>query len=76
MKSKDLDYAIIILMILSSLYVTFTGLVMDLLDLPMLVFHNYAGYISVVLAGIHLIRNWRRVKIFLRGRSGTLLEQR
>jgi hypothetical protein len=62
-------------MVLSSLYVALTGLEMDLLDLPMLVFHNYAGYISVVLAGIHLIRNWRRVKTFLRRRSGMLLEQ-
>ncbi len=74
MKSKDLDYAIIIIMVLSGLYVILTGLLMDLLALPMLVFHNYAGYISAVLAGIHLIRNWRRAKIVLRKRRGIFLK--
>ena len=65
MKSKDLDYLIIIIMVLCGLYVALTGLVMDVLDLPMLVFHNYAGYVSTILAGIHLFRNWRRARSFL-----------
>ena len=65
MRSKDLDHLIIITMVLCGLYVALTGLVMDVLSLPMLVFHNYAGYISTVLAGVHLIRNWQRVKSFL-----------
>ena len=62
---SNLDYLIIIIMVLCGFYVALTGLVMDVLNLPMLVFHNYAGYISTILAGIHLIRNWRRVKSFL-----------
>jgi hypothetical protein len=69
MQSKNLDYLIITIMVLCGLYVALTGLVMDLLDLPMLIFHNYAGYASTVLAGVHLIRNWRRVKFFLMEKS-------
>ncbi|MBN1993572.1 MAG: hypothetical protein JW953_12805 [Anaerolineae bacterium] len=66
MQSKNLDYLIIIIMVLCGLYAALTGLVMDVLNLPMLIFHNYAGYISTILAGIHLARNWERVKIVLR----------
>jgi hypothetical protein len=72
MKRKDLDYLIIIVMTLCGLYVTLTGLVMDVLNLPMLIFHNYAGYASAILAGVHLIRNWRRVKSFLWKKTETL----
>jgi hypothetical protein len=70
MKSKDLDYLIITMMVLCGLYVALTGLVMDVLDLPMLIFHNYAGYISTVLAGVHLVRHWRRIRYFLWKRGG------
>ena len=76
MKRKDLDYLIIIIMVLCGLYVALTGLVMDVLNLPMLVFHNYAGYVSMVLAGVHLIRNWRRVKFFLWKRAETSFNYR
>ncbi len=76
MKSKDLDYAIIIVMVLSGLYVILTGLLMDLLALPMLVFHNHAGYISAILAGIHLLRNWRKVKIVLQKRREIFLKHK
>ena len=65
MNSKGLDYLIIIMIVLCGLYVALTGLVMDVLNLPVLVFHNYAGYISTVLAGVHLMRNWGRVKSWI-----------
>jgi hypothetical protein len=35
-------------------YVAITGLVMDLLNLPMIAFHDYAGYACAALAGVHL----------------------
>ncbi len=76
MQSKDLDYLIIIIMVLCGLYVALTGLVMDVLDLPMLVFHNYAGYASAILAGVHLVRNWRRVRYFLWERVGASFNHR
>ena len=70
MKRRNLDYAIIAIMLASGFYVAITGLVMDLLNLPIIVFHNYAGYACSVLAGVHLGLNWKRIKGFLRRRIG------
>lgn len=70
MKRKDLDYVIIATMFASGLYTALTGLLMDLLDLPLLAGHDGAGYTCAVLAGLHLILNWKKVKGFLRRRVG------
>ncbi len=68
MKRKNLDYIIIAVMFLSGLYTALTGLVMNLLDLRLLAFHHHAGYVCTILAGIHLILNWKKVRAFLRRR--------
>lgn len=70
MKRKSLDYAVIVAMLVSGFYVAITGLVMDLLNLPMIDSHDYAGYACAVVAGIHLSLNGKRIKGFLRYRVG------
>jgi UDP-N-acetylmuramyl pentapeptide synthase len=65
MKRRDLNYAVIVVMFLSGLYTAFTGLVMDLLNVPLFAFHNYAGYAFAALMGLHLVLNWKRIKAFL-----------
>ena len=70
MKRKSLDYAVIVAMLVIGFYVAITGLVMDLLNLPMIAFHDYAGYACAVLAGVHLSLNWKRIKGFLPHRIG------
>ena len=70
MRRRDLDYIIIVAMFLSGLYTALTGLVMGLLDLRLFAFHHHhhIGYVCTVLAGLHLILNWKRIKAFLRCR--------
>jgi hypothetical protein len=70
MKRRDLDYAVIAAMLVSGSYTALTGLLMDLLDLPLFAFHDCAGYVCAVLAGVHLVLNWKKVKGFLRYRVG------
>jgi hypothetical protein len=64
MKRKDLDLAVIVVMFLSGFYTAFTGLVMDLLNVPLFAGHDYAGYAFTALAGIHLALNWKRFKAY------------
>jgi hypothetical protein len=66
MRRRNLDYIIIAIMFLSGLYTTLTGLAMHVLDLHVLAFHHYAGYACAILAGIHLLLNWKKVKAFFR----------
>jgi hypothetical protein len=70
MKRRNLDYIIIVAMFLSGLYTMLTGLVADLLGIRLLAFHHHyhVGYTCVILAGIHLILNWKKFKVFLRCR--------
>ena len=70
MKRRNLDYVIIAAMFLSGLYTLLTGLVADLLGIRLLAFrrHYYAGYACAILAGVHLILNWKKFKAFLRHR--------
>jgi hypothetical protein len=70
MKRKDLDYAVIAAMLVSGFYTALTGLLMDLLDLPLFALHDHAGYACAVLAGAHLVLNWKKVKGFLRHKVG------
>ena len=68
MKRRNLDYMLIVAMFLSGLYTVLTGLVADLLGIRLLAFHlhYYAGYTCAILAGIHLVLNWKKFKAFLR----------
>ncbi|MBE9507553.1 MAG: SagB/ThcOx family dehydrogenase [Chloroflexi bacterium] len=68
MRRKDLDYAVIIAMLVSGLYVTITGLVADVFGLHQFALHSYAGYICAALAALHLILNWTQVTAYLRHR--------
>ncbi len=68
MRQIDLDYLIITTLLLSSLYVVTTGLVMDTFGFPRFFWHNYAGYITAALAGLHLALKWGRVTAYLRWR--------
>ncbi len=66
MRRRDWDYLVIALMILSGLYVTGTGIVMDLLGLHQLLYHSYAGYICAGLAVLHVALNWQRITAYVR----------
>ncbi len=68
MKQRDLDYIIILLLILGSLYLVTTGLIMDKMGLHHFAFHTQVGYIWVILAFVHLVFNWGRVKAYWRHR--------
>lgn len=68
MKRRDFDYVVITLLIGSSLYVFFTGLIADTMGLHHFGFHSQAGYLWMFLAVMHLIQTWVRVKAFLHHR--------
>ena len=72
MKQIDLDYLVVAALLLSGLYMATTGLVMDLFNTPQFFWHSYAGYFSVMLAGLHVILNWGRITAYLRRRLGLL----
>jgi SagB-type dehydrogenase family enzyme len=65
MRRKDLDYAVIAVMVLSGLYVTVTGVVADLLGLNQFVYHRYAGYVCAGFILLHVAINWRRVTAYV-----------
>ncbi|MGF1522276.1 MAG: SagB/ThcOx family dehydrogenase [Leptolyngbyaceae cyanobacterium] len=68
MKRRDFDYVVITLLVGSSLYVFFTGLIADTMGLHHFGFHSQVGYFWMFLAVMHLIQTWVRVKAFARHR--------
>ena len=68
MKRRDFDYVVITLLVGSSLYVFFTGLVADTMGLHHFGFHSQVGYFWMAMAVLHLIQTWFRVKAFVRHR--------
>jgi SagB-type dehydrogenase family enzyme len=68
MRQMDLDYLVILALLATGLYVASTGLIMDLFGFPQFFWHNYVGYATAILAGIHLTLNWGRVMAYLRRR--------
>jgi hypothetical protein len=71
MKHKDLDYVVIAATLFCGGYTALTGLVMDLLNMPLPVFHDYAGYACTVLAGVHIVLNWKKMAGYLKHRAGS-----
>jgi len=69
-RRKDLDYLVIAAMFVTGLYVTLSGLVMDLFGLHRFALHAAAGYVCAGLGAVHLTLNWGRVTAYLRGRLG------
>ena len=65
MRRRDLDYAVISVMVLSGLYVTVTGVVADLFGLHQFVYHRYAGYVCAGFILLHVALNWRRVMAYV-----------
>lgn len=72
MKLVDLDYLVIVALLVSGLYVAISGLVMDLFGLHQVLWHNYAGYAAATLTGLHLVINWERLAAYLRRRFRAL----
>jgi SagB-type dehydrogenase family enzyme len=70
MRRRDLNYAVIALMLLSGLYVTLSGVVTDLFGLHQFALHRYAGYACAGLVALHLAFNGGRVVAYLRRRLG------
>jgi hypothetical protein len=70
MKRKDWDTIVIAATLLSGGYTALTGLLIDLLNMPLPVFHDYAGYTCTVLVAVHAILNWRTMVGYLKRRVG------
>lgn len=69
-RRKDIDYLVITAMLLSGLYVATTGLVMDWFGLHRFIYHHYVGYAWAILAVLHIVLNWGRIRTYLRRRFG------
>lgn len=65
MRRKDLDYAVIAVMVLSGLYVAVTGVIADLFGLHQFIYHRYAGYVCAGFVLLHVALNWQRVTTYL-----------
>lgn len=70
MRRKDVDYLVIAATLLSGLYMTASGLVMDLFGLHQFALHASAGYLCAALGVVHLALNWGRMTAYLRWRLG------
>lgn len=70
MKRKDWDTIVIAATLLSGGYTALTGLLIDMLNMPLPVFHDYAGYACTVLAAVHAILNWKTMVGYLKRRVG------
>lgn len=64
MRFKDLDYLVILLLALGSLYLLLTGLLMETMGLHRLAGHSWVGYAWVVLAALHLGLSWPQMKAY------------
>jgi SagB-type dehydrogenase family enzyme len=65
MRRKDLDYAVIAVMVLSGLTVSVTGVVADLFGLRQVVYHSTAGYVCAGFVLLHVALNWPRVTAYV-----------
>jgi SagB-type dehydrogenase family enzyme len=70
MRRRNLDYLVIAAMFVIGLYVTLSGLVMDVFGLHQFALHAAAGYVCAGLGVVHLALNWGRVRAYLRQRLG------
>lgn len=70
MKRKDWDTVVIAATLLSGGYTAITGLLIDLLNMPPPVLHDYAGYACTALAAVHAILNWKTMVGHTRRRIG------
>lgn len=68
MTRRDLDYLVILGMLLSGLYVIVTGIIADMYGLPRFIYHSLAGYVCAGFILLHIGLNWPRAKAFLRRR--------
>jgi SagB-type dehydrogenase family enzyme len=65
---KDIDYIVIVLLALSGLYATLSGLMADLFGLNDVILHAEAGYATAALAVVHLVLNRQKVGAYVRRR--------
>ena len=72
MKRKDWGAIVVAATLLSGGYTALTGLLIDLLNMPLPVFHHYAGYACTVLAAVHAILNWKTMVGQVKRRVGLL----
>ena len=61
MRRTDLNYIVIALLVGGSLYLLFSGLMMDAMGLHRFAFHAQVGYAWVALAVVHLLLSWGRL---------------
>ena len=66
MKKKTIDLIILGLLFACLLYTALTGLIMQSLQVPMIIFHDQAGYVATILCIVHLVRKRDRLKAYFR----------
>jgi SagB-type dehydrogenase family enzyme len=66
MTRRDLSYLVSLALGVCAFYVTISGVIMDVRDVPGFVLHTEAGYACVVLGLAHLALNWPLVRSYLR----------
>jgi hypothetical protein len=55
-KRKNIDLILMIVLFCCLLYSALTGLIMEILQVPMIIFHDQAGFIATILSIFHLVR--------------------
>ena len=64
MRRTDLNYIVIALLIVGSIYLLLTGLIMDTMGLHSFAFHAAVGYGWVALAVVHLILSGKQLLVY------------
>jgi hypothetical protein len=64
MKRKTIDLITMIAMFCCLLYTALTGLIMEVLQVPMIIFHGQAGFIATILSIFHLVRKRDRLRTY------------
>lgn len=64
MKRKAIDLIIMSVLFFCLLYTALTGLFMHSLHVPMIIFHDQAGYIATLLSIVHLVQKRDRLKSY------------
>ena len=64
MRRNELNYIVIALLAVGSLYLLISGLIMEGMGLHRFAFHSQVGYAWVVLAVVHLFLSWGRVSAY------------
>lgn len=64
MKRKKMDLWIMIVLIFCLAYAALTGILMHTLHVPLIIFHDQAGYGALMMAFVHIVRKRDQLKTY------------